>query len=521
MIAATWVAGCGSSAKNSGSAGGGGGSSATGGSGNSGGGSSACSGTPAASCAAIALASGKQVASTNTDELTWQDASCSPRTAALAKGQGAQARQFSYLVDGVPRTVTGTGVNGWAGFGYVVTHYDNGNNAATSQGETSTSAALFTGRHHAIYRFQVNHTIGSQRVPVTVDWFFATGQNSPVYAITYDTSGTQPGSVAADTRSPYGDMAWQGDGAGATVSGVGWGDRYKFVTTKEPLTADSSWDYTAKNTIPYAMEWETSPDAEMGIAQTQTYLQHDGGGYWEYGNWGKTSANQTKPVNSTTGAVQQPNTMPVSWNWTYQLNQYELCYPDATGCAGNTTTSHRLAWGANYGAVGGATAGSARYPAYGDDKQLVGHPYQSYSVYVVLGKHSDEVVAAQVTQVETVQNTKLTASVGTVDLNGPAGVGRTDTVTLSPAGWDARYGVWSMTAAGDAVKFDVSVSSGTLAAPILVINGYAKSTPPSVTVDGCTGVADADYFLSLDATNKRVWVTFRNGWTGTRSVEVK
>jgi hypothetical protein len=510
-LAATGIVGCGG-----GSAGSKGAAGATnvGGSSNTGGSSSTCSpgGTPQASCAALALAESKQVASTNTDEFTWQDSACQARTTALAKNQGAWARQLSYAVDGTPRTVTGTGANGWNGFGYVVTHY--GDSAALSRSVTAPSSATFVGRHHAIYRFQFDHNIGGQVVPVTVDWFFATGHDSPVYAITYDSSGTSPGSVVADTRSPYGDVAWQGDGGDATVSGVGWGDRRKFVTTKAPLTRDSTWDYTAENTIPYAMEWQTSPDAEMGIVQTQTYQQHDGGGYWLYKNWGKTSANQT----TDTGQI---GLMPISWNWTYQLNQYELCEPAATGCLAATTTSHRLSWGANYGAVGGATAGLPTYPAYGDDRQLRGHPYQSYSTFVVLGKHSDGPVAAQVAAVETVQQTALSASVGTVNTTGPAGVGRTDTVTLDPPGYDPRYGVWSVTAAGNAVTLTATVSSGTLAAPILVISGYTKPEAPAVIVNGCTGAADADYFASVDAANHQLWITFRNGWTGTQAIQIQ
>ncbi len=46
-----------------------------------------------------------------------------------------------------------------------------------------------------------------------------------------------------------------------------------------------------------------------------------------------------------------------------------------------------MAWGANYGAVGGADA-SGEYNAFGDDHKLKGHPYQSYSVFMVLGEHT-------------------------------------------------------------------------------------------------------------------------------------
>ena len=58
--------------------------------------------------------------------------------------------------------------------------------------------------------------------------------------------------------------------------------------------------------------------------------------------------------------------------WPFQLNQYELP---------SETKSHRVAWGATFGAVG-----SSSYTAFG--QKLSGYPYQSYSVYVVLGTHS-------------------------------------------------------------------------------------------------------------------------------------
>jgi hypothetical protein len=78
-----------------------------------------------------------------------------------------------------------------------------------------------------------------------------------------------------------------------------------------------------------------------------------------------------------------------------------------------------MAWGANFGAVG-----QTSYLAYGDDKNLVGYPYQGYSVFVVLDKHSLGPVADQVSEIETVQQTRLSASVGSVVTAGPAGIAR-------------------------------------------------------------------------------------------------
>ncbi len=128
-------------------------------------------------------------------------------------------------------------------------------------------------------------------------------------------------------RTPYGDIAWDGDEnfPSTVISGIGWGDRYKFKTTSAPLTRNSSWDYSEPNLVPYVHAWADASDTEMGVVQTQTYLQKDAGGYWFYKNWGKTSENQD-PDDGQVGK------MPLSWNWPYQMNQYELCYPEAESC---------------------------------------------------------------------------------------------------------------------------------------------------------------------------------------------
>ena len=347
-----------------------------------------------------------------TDGFSWQDAACLPRTAAMARVAKGYLRQLTYQYDGKTRTVTGTGVHGWNGFGFTVNHGMKGGAGAAG----GQFRPVFVGDHHAIYEYTFEVSAG---LPVTLQWLFATGRDHPLLAITYDMTKRTAG-IEADTRTPYGDMAWDGDENAATtvVSGVGWGDRYQFVTTSAPLSHNSTWDYSTKNLVPYAMEWVDKSDAEMGIVQTQTYVQKDAGGYWFYKNWGKTSANQVRDD----GQIGQ---MPISWNWAYQLNQYELCFPEAESCAGVTTASHRLSWGTNYGAVGGDTKGApGTYPSFGDDKRLVGFPYQSYSVFAVLGKHTGQTVLTQAHEIEIVQKTSLTATVGTVVTDGPGGVGQ-------------------------------------------------------------------------------------------------
>src|SRR5262249_19807492 len=161
-------------------------------------------------------------------------------------------------------------------------------------------------------------------------------------------------------------------------------------------------------------------------------------------------------------------------NWPYQLDQYEL----GTG----TTGSHRLAWGTNYGAIGGDDATGKYKPMGSESRTLVGYPYQSYSVVMVLGKHTEQKVFLQVAEIENVQKTRLSASAGTVPSMGPGGAARTDMVKLDPLGYDHRYGVWTVAAAGNQVK--LHVESAGLKDPILVVTGWTGAAPPGVKVDG-------------------------------------
>jgi hypothetical protein len=470
---------------------------------------------PGSPCAPLVLNSSVSIATFETDQFVWQDSRCKPRKAAMVRVGGGYVRQFVYDVDGKPRTATGTGAGGHTGWGYTVNHW--GNTATVGKGVPGTFKTLFVGRHHAVHEYRFSVGIAGKQVPVIQHWLFATGRDNPVLATTYDVSAIPPGTLGADTRTPYGDIAWDGDenAARTVVDGVGWGDRYKFITTSAPLTMNSKWDYTQPNVVPYVLEWTSKTDAEMGAVQTQTWQQKDAGGYWFYDSWGKTSDNPPAKKQGQVGL------MTPTWNWTYQLNQYELCIENPA-CVDDTTASHRLAWGANYGALGGTfNSNSPSYPAYGDDKQIVGHPFHSYSVFMVLGKHSATPVFRQMTEIETVQGTQLSASAGTVKTMGPGGVGRTDLVALSPPGYDQRYGVWSVEAAGNRVALKVTVDKGALENPVLVVSNYTGAAAPAVKIDGAAKTAEVDYLASVDPTTKQVWITFRAAWSGTHDLALE
>ena len=325
---------------------------------------------------------------------------------------------------------------------------------------------------------------------------FATGRSHPLFAITLDSSATTAGTVKADSRSPYGDMAWD-NGMNGDVSGDGWGDTHKFTTTGSgPITQSSAWDYTKANTIPYAYEWSNSTDSEMGLVATLSWASRIEGGDYFGGDlmnskWGKTGTNLLTDI---------PNS-----EWPYQLNQYELP---------STSKSHRLAWGLSFGAVG-----QSSYTAFG--KTLSGYPFQSYTVYIVLGTHMTSAVANQVGAVEAEQGVTLAATRGTVATSGVGGPGRTDSAAFSEAGFDPVYAAWTLDAASNAITASIATGSASLTNPVFEIRGYtATSAPSTVTFGGQALIADQDYFATVDATGQRLWLTLNRTITGTGTLTV-
>jgi hypothetical protein len=223
------------------------------------------------------------------------------------------------------------------------------------------------------------------------------------------------------------------------------------------------------------MMWTAAPDAEMGLVQTETWEQHDAGGYWFYSAWDTRD---------------DDGPMPEDWNWTYQLNQYELPFP-----GGNA--SKRIAWGTNYGAVG-----QSEYNVYGDDGTARGWPFQSYSVAVVLGTHSTAPVAAQVSDVEALVDARISASVGRVLERGPGGVGRSDEVARAVPGYDPRYSVWDVEAEDNELAVTFTPSTP-VHWPILVVHDWTAAAPTEVVIDGTAVGA----LTTLDDATDTLWVT--------------
>lgn len=477
------------------------------------------------------------------DRFTWQDSAKQQRVAVLAHNdagvagpggtRGGELRQFQYQTPGGTRTVNASGSYA-SGFGYVVSHPDGGeaclggfDSSSLGHFRAGTFTRVFEGRHHAIFRFTQTYprycaTDGAPasaiNLPVTIDWLFSTGHDHPLWGATWDMSAVAANRLADDSRGPYGELLFDGsatEAAHSAIAGVGWGDRYKFVSTTNPVTMQSAWTWNTPNTIPYVKLWTTAVDATMGLVQTQTIAQHDAGGYWGVNRWNTTSANG----NGCTVAVGGENDlMPCSFNWPYQSINYSFVSNVAS------TNNTRLAWGSNFGFLGQTayyTHGGAYYGGPLPDTTASGWPKQSYSTFVVLGTHSAAPVEAQVTQVETIQSLTLSATTGTVVSSGPAGVARPEIVTYAPAGYNHVYGALAFSAATNQLDANIAVGAGTLRKPLIVVSSYTSASYPIVKLGGATLVADVDYFASLRSSASELWLTLDRDLTGpTNRVQV-
>ena len=488
------------------------------------------------------------------DQYKWYDSSCRLRTAALARNdtsKGGNAKQFTYVLANKTTRIVNPGASA-GGFGYIVAHLSNpsfakaygASDSPLGSGNSATTNKLFVGSNHAIHEYTLNYVrygltqaainsgfapwtpinstnksnVTAYNMPVRIQWLFATGRNYPIWSVTFDLSAAPNRAVDSDFRAPYGDMKIEGGDGSAVVGGVGWGDKYKFLSAGSPFTMNNDWDYSQLNPgAPYSYLWTATGDAEMGLAGTQLTAKQNAGGYNNYQApiWrGKTSLNMGKLCLNDGGAgVPYNHKTPCTSHWAYQLIQYSLA--NAT----QTTSNKRLAWGADWGSLGNSSFTSS------NGYTVSGHPRVSYSVHIVLDPHTGNPTEAIALQAKTASLTTLTASVGSVRTSGIAGVGRTDTVTYSPAGFSSIFGTWEVNAAANnnlTLSFAVpSTAPSTLDNPIIVVNNYTRTTAPTqVLFNGTVLVANSDYFVSLRPNQSQLWITLNKKLAGTNSFSI-
>lgn len=469
------------------------------------------------------------------DRFTWRDRDGQPRVAVIAHNdsgvapsgsRGGELREFRYQVGAATRIVRATS-GGASGFGYVVSHpssedHCTGGGDPSSLGHYTTGQIqrVFEGRHHAIFRLTQNYpryctlaTPAAQyNVPVTIDWVFATGRSDPLWAVTWDLSAVPVNRLEDDSRAPYGELRFDGaadDNSMSPITGVAWGDYYKFTTTTEPaaVTFSSGWTWNQSNTVPYVKLWTSAVDATMGIVQTQAISQQDAGGYWGQDSWGRTSAQG----NACAGQY----LMPCDYNWPYQSINYSL-----SGTNGSTSNT-RLAWGTNFGFLGQQAykvRGNAEYGggalALPGNPTAPGWPKKSYSTWIVLGTHSSNPVDADVGDAEAAQSLTLTALTGSVASNGPSGVADGTLRAYVPLGWDGVYGALTFAAAGNHLDANIKVGNGALRHPLIVVRGFTSGAYPTLTLNGQALVMDQDWFPSLRPASNELWITLNRDLAG-------
>ena len=292
----------------------------------------------ATGCAAMQHEGGVSVGGYVSDRFTWSDGACAHRSAALVRNdasdpggsRGGYLRQLVWNRAGTDITATGTGASGWNGWGYVVNHY--GNTSDSSRGRLGTYSTPLNGAHHALHEFKVRVNPGGP-VDATVRWFFATGRSNPVVSVSYDATPAGPNAVAADTRAPYGDLAFE---ARAAPSAEWSGATSPLHHHGRPTGDDGGYvglhpaEHRAVRAHVVAEQRRRDgrrADAVLGAAPRGRRLRRRHARRQLLGQDQRHQGRRCSPSNWT---------MPQDWMWPFQLNQYELPY---------TNASHRLAWG--------------------------------------------------------------------------------------------------------------------------------------------------------------------------------
>jgi len=441
-----------------------------------------------AQAAGITVAQNVALGGKHCDQVTWTDANGKARSIWLVRADGdpgysgGYIDQYTYYIDGAQKTGKSDATQpGVAGLGCAVNHHSSASVSKANSSGASTGI-VFQGPNHLLWRFHSTYSGDGSTVGLTIDWLITQGRNDVLWAVSYDATGQA--TFNWDARGPYFQFDWDGDGHfyDGAISGIRWGDKYKFKTTSYSGTT-SAWDYTQPNTIPYMTTWKNASigDLEAGVVQTQTWAQQDSAGYWwAASHWGQTG----------TGMME-------NWNCPYQLNSYE-------GYAGE-----KMAWGTSFGFVGN--------PAYArvDGTTAVGSPHQGYSTYIILNKFSDGLTDAMINSMAAVQGATLTTSQGTVVTSGPRHANLTGNATYQPAGWNHVNGTWALTAAAsNQAAFNVSIPSGTIVRPTFVIGNYTAAAPATITLNGATLTGGTDYYASVDSTNQKLWLTLGRNLTG-------
>ena len=443
------------------------------------------------------------------DVVSWTDANGKPRSVSLVRADGdpghsgGYIEQYSYYIDNTQKTgKSDESQPNVSGLGCAVNHHS----GASSSKDNSTGATtgfVFEGANHCVWRFSTPAYSGAGTaagstvsVKLCIDWVISSGRNDVLWSVSYDSTGA---ACSWDARGPYFQFDWDGDGHfyDGQISGITWGDKYKFRTTNY-TGATSDWDYATPNIIPYMRNYKSggAGDLEAGVVQTQPWTQQDAAGYWWADTaWGKTSA--TMPLSSP---AMPTKGMPVNWDCPYQLNAYE------------NYAGEKMAWGTMFGFVGDPNYVRVGYTT----PPTPGAPHQGYSTYIILNKYSQGLTDQMIGSMEAVQGTTLTATTGSVVTSGQRHLNLAGNANYQPAGWNHVNGTWALTAgASNAAAFNVNAGGGTLVRPTFVIGNYTATTPPAtLTLGGAALTSGTDYSASVNVAQQQLWITLNRNLTG-------
>lgn len=410
---------------------------------------------------------------------------------------GGYLRRFSYTYQGKVKKCLGSS-RVHPGFGYTVNHYKSpggsGGDSVSSRMYPGRSNTIFHGKHHYIQEFYWQIPIRGKKINTRVQWFFADGLSHPIFRISYDMRHLKANSILADSRSPYGDLQYDG-GEGGFVEQIGWGDAWKFETLgKAPITKKTRWTYDRPNVVPYSFSRSFSSEAEMGLVATQDWRSQDAGGYWFYNYWGKTWKDK---LNDLSGKKCQGSycdwVMPEDWNWAYQIHNYQFQ---------QDPRSKRLAWGTNFGFLG-----QEKYPRMGDDEKKPtenGYPEQSYSVAIVIGGLKDQLIEKQIKRIEANKKAIWTLTHGTLKAKALYSIQGNKKVSLQPLGYNTSFGTWDGSVGPQKVfQARLSQKSLQIVNPIFTLGGFSQSSRLSVSINKKPTLA----YISWDNNKKRSWIT--------------
>lgn len=486
----------------------------------------------------------------NVTNVTWKDARGASRT--LALGSYLHKYDFSFN-DGQQVVQRSANDDAWGheGFGYVVSHSVTGNSPlGKANAPTKVETTIFTGGHHALHHVELTYDRDKEgggfgiKIPVVIEWMVATGRDHPVWAVTWKMgTATNPTNqdftttYAMDVRGPYGSLNWDGAatrGSGDAIGGVAWGDYlYRFITTGAELNLNSPWTYNTGNFVNFDRAWTETVNAEMGIVQTKGLdVSLPRGDRVAHSERGFTSADAYpgKGDCKSFGADARVYSVPCIDAWPYQMMNYDWENPAKPATEG--TGTKLMAWGSNYGWLGGTT-----YKNFDGGSTLDGRGDRSYATFIVLGPKArfsagsgmyDQPgdVMTMVSEVEALSLATLSSvGPGTVAMQAPKGPGASENKTLVN-GYNDTYAAFYLNAVGNQVKFTITPDvAQTIKTPVFVIENFTSRSIPTIRVNGAavtvnTGAADAGAFVSINEAGNELWVTINQSVTAATQIEI-